>query len=62
MSKSCRSEEEAMRTVEVYENDYNTQCHYEESDGHFLVYRTADRKTIKSINYSPADLKSILQD
>jgi len=62
MSKSCQSEEEAMRTVEVYENDHNTQCHYEESDGHFLVYRTADRKTIKSINYSPADLKSILQD
>jgi len=60
MSKSCKTEEEAQQTVEYYKNKKNTDCYYEASDGHFLVYRTGDKKTLKSINYSPADLKSIL--
>ena len=30
------------------------------SDGHYLVYRKADNKTLKSVNYSPADLKQYL--
>ena len=60
MSKSCTSEEEAKKTVEYYKNEKNTDCYYKESDGHFLVYRKSDNKTLKSINYSPADLKSIL--
>jgi len=53
--------EEAKVTVKHYRKIHNTECHIEESDGHFLVYRTEDQKTIKSIRYSPADLKSILQ-
>ena len=60
MSKSCSSREEAEATVVHYLEDHDTICHVEESDGHFLVYRTEDQKTIKSIHYSPADLKSIL--
>ena len=60
MSKACESEEEAQATVDHYTNNKQTPCYYKEIDGKWLVYRTADEKTLKSINYSPADLKSIL--
>jgi predicted HAD superfamily Cof-like phosphohydrolase len=60
MSKSCITREEAEATVKHYLENHNTKCHIEESDGHFLVYRSEDLKTIKSINYSPADLKRII--
>ncbi len=60
MSKSCNSEEEARATMDRYKQQHDTDCHFEKSDDHYLVYRTEDHKTIKSINYSPADLKSIL--
>ena len=61
MSKACKSEEEAQETVDHYANNKQTPCYYKEIDGKWLVYRTADEKTLKSINYSPADLKSILE-
>jgi hypothetical protein len=28
----------------------------------YLVYRRSDKKTLKSVNYSPADLKGILDN
>lgn len=61
MSKSCTTEEEAIKTVEYYQQEKGTECYYKASDGHFLVYRKSDNKTLKSINYSPADLKSIIE-
>ncbi len=60
MSKACNSEEEARATVEYYLKKDGTECHYEKEDGKWLVYRTSDNKTIKSINYSPANLERIL--
>lgn len=60
MSKACRSQEEAERTVAYYTNERDTECYFKEVDGLYLVFRTSDNKTLKSINYSPADLKSIL--
>lgn len=60
MSKACESESEAQDTVDHYTNNRQTPCYYKEIDGKWLVYRTSDQKTLKSINYSPADLKSIL--
>ena len=60
MSKSCATEEEAQATVDYYTRERDTPCYYEQADGVYLVYRQADRKTLKSIEYSPADLKSIL--
>ena len=59
MSKACESEEEAKATVAHYEGQ-GTPCHFEEKEGKFLVYRTADRKTLKSVNYSPAALKPLI--
>ena len=61
MSKSCDTLEEAEETIRHYRENYDTICHVEKSDGHYLVYRTEDQKTIKSVNYSPADLRSILE-
>lgn len=61
MSKSCKTEEEAKKTVEYYEKEKDTPCYYKASDGHFLVYRKSDDKTLKSVNYSPASLKSIIE-
>ena len=61
MSKSCKSLEEAEATVKFYQDQKNTPCYYKQVDGRFLVFRTSDQKTLKSINYSPADLKSILE-
>lgn len=60
MSKSCSTREEAEATVMHYRDNKGMDCYYKEVDGHFLVYRKEDNKTLKSINYSPADLKSIL--
>ncbi len=60
MSKSCATEEEAQATVAFYQNQKDTPCYYKEVDGKFLVYRSSDQKTLKSVAYSPADLRSIL--
>jgi predicted HAD superfamily Cof-like phosphohydrolase len=61
MSKACKTVEEANNTIEHYKNTANTESYHKEIDGLFLVYRTADNKTLKSINYSPAGLKPILE-
>jgi predicted HAD superfamily Cof-like phosphohydrolase len=60
MSKACKTVEEADRTIEHYKNTDGTQSYHKEIDGLFLVYRAGDNKTLKSVNYSPADLGGIL--
>jgi predicted HAD superfamily Cof-like phosphohydrolase len=60
MSKACKSVEEANLTIDHYKNTASTESYHKEIDGLYLVYRTADNKTLKSINYSPADLGGIL--
>ncbi|WP_421940802.1 hypothetical protein [Pedobacter sp.] len=60
MSKACKTVEEAEQTIQYYLDKDQTESYYKEIDGLFLVFRKADDKTLKSINYSPADLKSHL--
>jgi len=60
MSKACDSEKEAQDTVEYYRQKDGTECYYKEVEGKWLVYRGSDNKTIKSVNYSPADLLKIM--
>jgi len=62
MSKACNSEEEAEQTVQHYKQKDGTECYYQQEAGKWLVYRKSDNKTIKSINYSPADLDKFLRD
>ncbi len=59
MSKACATVDEAEATVAHYQAK-GVDCHFIESDGKYLVYRTADNKTLKNINYSPADLANLL--
>jgi len=59
MSKACQTEEEAKATQAHYLAK-GVNSYYKEIDGLFLVYREGDNKTLKSVNYSPADLKGIL--
>ncbi|WP_428331464.1 hypothetical protein [Mucilaginibacter sp.] len=60
MSKACKTVEEAEKTIAHYKQTTGTDSYHKEIDGLFLVYRTADNKTLKSINYSPADINTIL--
>ncbi len=60
MSKPCKTYEEALATQKYYEQEKNTSSFIEESEGEFLVYRQADKKVLKSVNYSEADLESIV--
>jgi predicted HAD superfamily Cof-like phosphohydrolase len=62
MSKACSSEEEARQTVEHYKKKDGTECYYTQAGEKWLVYRKSDNKTIKSVGYSPADLKRILRE
>ncbi len=60
MSKACNSVEEAEATVRHYEAK-GTECYYKEDNGKYLVYRKGDDKTLKNVNYSPANLESIVR-
>lgn len=59
MSKACNTEAEAEATVAHY-NAKGTECYFKADNGKYLVYRTADNKTLKSVFYSPANLAGIL--
>ncbi|MCI0920790.1 nucleoside triphosphate pyrophosphohydrolase family protein [Sphingobacterium rhinopitheci] len=61
MSKACKSIEEAEATMKYYKEEKGVDSYYKEVDGLYLVFREGDHKTLKSINYSPADLKSIVE-
>ena len=61
MSKACKTVEEANETISHYKVNSNVEAYHKEIDGLFLVYRNGDHKTLKSINYSPADLKGLLK-
>lgn len=60
MSKACASETEANATIEHYKQKDGTACYFKAVDGKFLIYRTSDNKTLKSVNYSPASLDRLL--
>jgi len=60
MSKACKTVEEANATIAHYKTTANVDAYYKEIDSLYLVYREGDHKTLKSINYSPADLKGLL--
>ena len=60
MSKACTSEKEARETVKIRSQEQNEPCHFEKVNDYYIVYRTRDRKVMKSINYFKPDIKSIL--
>ena len=56
MSKSCDTEELAQETVKVRAEEQGEECHYEKVGDRYVVYRTRDKKVMKSLNYFKPDL------
>lgn len=61
MSKACNSLEEAEATVRYYEKRDATKSKIVKKDKTFIVLRIPDDKVLKSVNYSPANLKSMIK-
>ena len=62
MSKACKTEEEAQKTVDVRSEEQGENCHYEKVGDYYVVYRTRDRKVMKSLNYFRPDLRQFFTD
>ncbi len=62
MSKICNTIAEAEETVKVRSKQQGEPCHYEESNGKYVVYRTSDNKVMKSINYFRPDLSQFFTE
>ena len=60
MSKACSSIEEAEKTQKKYKEEQSVDSYVKQVGEEFLVYRQSDSKVLKSINYSPADIKGKL--
>jgi predicted HAD superfamily Cof-like phosphohydrolase len=61
MSKACNTQQEALMTLSHYKKKDGTEGYYKKINGKWLVYRASDDKVLKSINYSPANLKDTLE-
>lgn len=61
MSKICPTMEDAQKTQQHYKETKDTESYIEERDGQYFVYRKGDNKVLKSVSYSPADLKTIVE-
>ena len=62
MSKSCETQQEAIATLSHYKKKDKTEGHYKELNGKYILYRKGDNKVLKSINYSPANLKKMIKN
>lgn len=57
MSKVCQNADEAQVTIDSMPG---VDCYFKIVGRYWIVYRSADNKVMKSINYSKPDLKSII--
>jgi hypothetical protein len=62
MSKVCTSVEEAEETVRVRAEQQGEPCHFEKVGEYYIVYRTRDKKVMKSINYFSPNLKQFFTE
>ena len=61
LSKACSTQEETQKTVETRSKEQGEACHYEQVASKYIVYRSRDRKVMKSINYFKPDLKQFFK-
>jgi hypothetical protein len=61
LSKACSTQEEAQKTVDIRSQEQGESCHYEQVGDKYVVYRSRDRKVMKSINYFKPDLKQFFK-
>jgi len=63
LSKACSTEEEAILTVSERSKEQGEACHFEKvAEGRYIVYRTRDKKVMKSVNYFRPDLTQFFTD
>jgi hypothetical protein len=62
MSKICKTEEEAIETVKVRSEQQGEPCHFNITNGGYVVYRSSDMKVMKSINYFKPDLSQFFTE
>ena len=62
MSKACKTEEEAIETAKSESSRIGEETHYEQVGEYWIVYRTRDKKVLKSINYFRPDLTQFFTD
>ena len=62
LSKACSTQEEAQATVDLRSKEQGESCHYEQVSDKYVVYRSRDRKVMKSINYFRPDLTKFFPD
>ena len=62
MSKACSSIQEAIETISHYKKKDGTESMYKQVGDKWIVYRISDNKILKSVNYSPANLKKIIEN
>lgn len=60
MSKACTTQKEAEQTIEFYQQK-GVEAYTQNSANKINIHRKSDDKVLKSINYSPADLKTIIE-
>lgn len=62
MSKACETLEQAEATIAHYTKQ-GSPCYsvYDDKQEVYIIYRTSDDKLLKSIDYSPANLKPIIE-
>jgi predicted HAD superfamily Cof-like phosphohydrolase len=62
LSKACTTEEEAQNTVETRSKEQGEPCHYEKVGSYYIVYRTRDKKVLKSTNYKRPNLSQFFTE
>jgi predicted HAD superfamily Cof-like phosphohydrolase len=63
MTKFCKSEEEAINTVNKYKLDSNSKyknISYKQINNLYIIYDSDTGKTLKSINYIPVNLTNLV--
>lgn len=64
-SKYCKTEEEAVKSVKHYAertDDKQCEAYYKQVGNYWVIFRKSDDKILKSVNYKPADIKSIVDE
>ena len=62
MSKACKTEEEAIETCSREAKRVGEDTHYEKVVDYYIVYRSRDRKFLKSVNYFRPNLKQFFNN
>ena len=62
MSKACSTKQEAIETLLHYKQKDGTEGTYQQIGEKYVVNRNGDNKVLKSVAYSPANLKPIIYE